>query len=131
MSLQKEQNRMRFSKLRQRLRKLADEIGGLVSNFFYDQPIIKGTVIEMKRKCGKENCRCNDGMLHVSKVISSSISGKTRMRAIPKGRLGDVEKKVERYQKHRKSRARLTGMHREMLEIIDEIELMRREEMEK
>jgi len=131
MSLQSEQNRIRFSKLRQRLRKLADEIGGLVSKFFYDQPMIKGTVVEIKRKCGKKNCRCNDGMLHVSKVISSSVSGKTRMRAIPKGRLGDVEKKVERYQKHRKSRARLTEMHREMLEIIDEIELMRREEMEK
>lgn len=131
MSLQDERNRIRFSKLRQRLRRLADEIGSLIPKFLYDQPMIKGTVIELKRKCGKENCRCKDGMLHASKVISSSVSGKTRMRAIAKDQLSDVEKKVERYQKHRKSRARLTETHREMLEIIDEIELMRLEEMEK
>ena len=131
MRLQDEQKRKQFSKLRQRLRKLTDEIVSLVPKFFFDQPMIKGTVVELKRKCGKKNCRCNDGALHVSKVLSASISGKTRMRAIPKDQLSQVEKKVERYQKHRKSRARLTEIHQQVLEIIDEIEALRREEMER
>lgn len=129
MRLQYTQNRQKFSKLRQRLKVLSAEIERLVQKFFYHQPIIKGSVVELKRKCGKPNCRCNDGELHKSMVLSASIDGKTRMRAIPKDQLGDVESKVERYQKHRKSRARLTEIHREMLEIIDEIEAIRQEEM--
>ena len=128
MRLQDCKNRKRFSELRQRLKKLAMEISVLVPKFFYDQPMIKGSIVELKRKCGKENCRCNEGILHVSKVISSSVSGKTRMRAIPIEMRDDVEKKVERYQKHRKSRARLGEIHREMLEIIDEMEAIRRKE---
>lgn len=107
------------------------EIERLIPKFFYHQPMIKGSVVELKRKCGKANCRCNDGELHKSMVLSASIGGKTRMRAIPKDQLDDVESKVERYQKHRKSRARLTEVHREMVEIIDEIESLRREEMKR
>ena len=129
MRLQDERNRVRFSKLKQRLRKLAADIELLVPKFFYHQPMIKGSVVELKRKCGKVNCRCNDGDLHKSIVLSASVGGKTRMRAIPKDQLDDVASKVERYQKHRKSRARLTEIHREMLEIIDEIEAIRQEEM--
>lgn len=129
MRLQYKQNRIRFSKLKQRLRKLAADIELLIPKFFYHQPMIKGSVVELKRKCGKVNCRCNDGDLHKSIVLSASVDGKTRMRAIPKDQLDDVASKVDRYQKHRKSRARLTEIHREMLEIIDEIEAIRQEEM--
>jgi hypothetical protein len=129
MRLQDKQNRIRFSKLKQRLRKLAADIELLIPKFFYHQPMIKGSVVELKRKCGKVNCRCNDGDLHKSIVLSASVDGKTRMRAIPKDQLDDVASKVDRYQKHRKSRARLTEIHREMLEIIDEIEAIRQEEM--
>ena len=131
MRLQNDAKRKQFSKLRLRLRKLTEEVVSLVPKFFYHQPMIKGTVVELKRKCGKKNCRCNDGQLHVSKVLSACVSGKTRMRAIPKSQLDQVEKKVQRYQKHRQSRARLTEIHREMLEMIDEIEAIRMEEMEK
>lgn len=131
MRLQNKRNRIKFSKLRQRLNRLTDELKKLITKFFYDKPMIKGSVVQLKRKCGKEKCRCNDGQLHESIVLSASISGKTRMRAIPKDQINKVTQKVERYQKHRKSRARLTEIHREMLEIIDEIESIRREEMKR
>jgi hypothetical protein len=129
MRLQNKQKRERFSKLRLQLKRLVDEIEKLVPNFFYDQAMIKGSVVELKRKCGKEKCRCNEGELHLSKVLSASISGKTRMRAIPKDQIEEVKKKVDRYQKHRKSRARLGEIQREMLKIVDETETLRREEM--
>lgn len=62
-------------------------------------------------------------------VVSASEKGKTRLRVIPRGFLGEVQEKVERYQELRRVRARLVAIHREILKILDEMEAMRREEL--
>jgi len=62
-------------------------------------------------------------------VLSSSEKGKTRLKVIPHGFLLEVKSKVQRYQKLRRSRRRLGKVHHKMLEVIDEMEAMRREEM--
>ena len=62
-------------------------------------------------------------------VVSASEGGKTRLRVIPKGFLVEIQAKVRRYQEHRRARARLGEVYREMLQIIDEMEAMRREEL--
>jgi len=108
---------------------LADELKQLIGPFFSDKPVIKGSVYEIKRKCGKPGCRCARGYLHSRLVISASEKGKTKLRAIPRGRLGDVQTKVERYQKLRRARARLIEVHKKMLRIMDEMEGIRREEI--
>jgi len=62
-------------------------------------------------------------------VISSSEKGKTRLQVIPHGLLVEVKSKVERYKKLRHSRRHLRQVHQNMLEIIDKMEAMRREEI--
>jgi hypothetical protein len=62
-------------------------------------------------------------------VVSASQGGKTRLQVIPKGFLVEVRAKVRRYQEHRRARARLGELYRKMLEVIDEMEAMRREEL--
>jgi len=62
-------------------------------------------------------------------VVSASEKGKTRLRVIPRGFLGEVQEKVGRYQELRRVRARLVAIHREILKILDEMEAMRREEL--
>lgn len=62
-------------------------------------------------------------------VISSSEKGKTRLQVIPHGLLVEVKSKVERYKKLRRSRRELGQVHQNMLEVIDEMEAMRREEI--
>jgi len=62
-------------------------------------------------------------------VVSASEKGKTRLRVIPRGFLGEVQEKVRRYQELRRVRARLVAIHREILKILDEMEAMRREEL--
>ncbi len=64
-------------------------------------------------------------------VVSSSEKGKTSLRVIPSGSLVEVQGKVQRYQKLRKARARLVEVHKKMLQIMDEMEAMRREEIPK
>jgi hypothetical protein len=129
MGIQKKAAREKFSRLRQSLLHLAGEIEGLVKPLFSDRPVIKGTVYELKRKCGKPGCKCARGELHTRMVLSASEGGKTRLRVIPHGSLGEVQQKVRRYQEFRRVRARLGEIYRKMLGVIDEMEAMRREEL--
>jgi hypothetical protein len=62
-------------------------------------------------------------------VVSSSDKGKTRLRVIPSGFLAEVTGKVRRYQDLRRARARLVEVHRKMLQVMDEMEAMRRQEV--
>ena len=129
MSIQNKRDREKFSQLRQTLLHLASEIKGLVEPLFSDRPVIKGTVYELKRRCGKPGCKCARGELHARMVVSASERGKTRLQVIPHGFVVEVQAKVRRYQELRRVRARLGEIYRKMLEVIDQMEAMRREEM--
>lgn len=129
MGIQNTEERQKFSRLRQSLINLSYEVRELIKPFFSSKPVIKGSVYELKRKCGKPGCKCTKGQLHRSMVLSSSEKGKTRLKVIPHGFLLEVKSKVQRYQKLRRSRRRLGEVHHKMLEVIDEMEAMRREKM--
>jgi len=124
-------DRKKFSRLRQSLVQLSNEIKKLSNPFLSDKPVIKGSVYELKRKCGKPGCKCVQGELHRRMVVSASEKGKTRLRVIPSGFLIEVQGKVRRYQGLRQARARLVEVHKKMLQIMDEMEAMRREEVPK
>jgi hypothetical protein len=129
MSIQSKGDREKFSQLRQNLLHLANEIRGLVEPFFSDRPVIKGTVYELKRRCGKPGCKCARGQLHARMVVSASEGGKSRLRVIPHGFVVEVQRKVRRYQELRRVRARLGEIYRKMARVMDEMEVMRREEI--
>jgi hypothetical protein len=129
MGIQNRGGREKFSRMRQSLPRLLSQMRGLVKPFFSDRPVIKGTVYELRRRCGKPGCKCARGELHARMVVSASEKGKTRLRVIPRGFLGEVQEKVRRYQELRRVRARLVAIHREILKILDGMEAMRREEL--
>ena len=129
MGIQSKAARETFSRLRQSLRHLLNEMRQLVEPFFSDRPVIKGTVYELRRRCGKPGCKCARGELHARMVVSASEKGKTRLRVIPRGFLVEAQQKVGRYQQLRQIRARLVAIHREMLRVLDQMEAMRREEL--
>ena len=129
MGIQSKAAREKFSRLRHSLVKLIEEMKGLIEPFFSVRPVVKGTVYELKRKCGKPGCKCAQGELHARMVVSASEGGKTRLRAIPRGFLVDTQQRVRRYQEVVRSRGRVVEMHRQMLRVMDEMEAMLREEL--
>jgi hypothetical protein len=128
MGIQTKAAREKFSRLRQSLLLLMEEMKGLIEPFFSDRPVLKGTVYELKRKCGKPGCKCAQGALHARMVLSASESGKTRLRAVPRGFLVDTQQRVKRYQQLRRARARVVQIHRQMLKLMDAMEAMRRQD---
>ena len=129
MGIKTTADKKKFSQLRQSLAALANEIRQIVEPFFSDKPVIKGSVYELKTKCGKPGCKCAKGELHPRMVLSASEKGKTKLRAIPRGFLVEVKTKVRCYQELRGARARLVEMHKKMLKVMDKMEAMRREQM--
>ena len=129
MSIKTPTNKKKFSQLRQSLAGLSNEIRRIVEPFFSDKPVIKGSVYELKTKCGKPGCKCAKGQLHPRMVLSASEKGKTKLRALPRGFLIEVKTKVRCYQELRGARARLVEVHKKILKVMDEMEAMRREEM--
>ena len=129
MGIQTKSARGKFSRLRQSLVHLVGEMKQLVEPFFSDRPVIKGTVYQLRRRCGKPGCKCAQGDLHARMVVSASEKGRTRLRVIPRGFLVEVQGRVKRYQELRRVRARVVVIHRQMLRVLDEMEAMRREEL--
>jgi len=117
-----------LSRLRQDLRRLVAELEKSINRVFGRGPIVKGTVCEMARKCGKPSCACSRGELHRSMMLSWSHQGKTKLMSVPPERLAELREKSEEYQHLRSARADVTAITKKMLAVIDQIDRIRREE---
>lgn len=120
--------RDQLSRTRQTLTRLAQEIVELVPVLLQREPMVKGTVYQQRRKCGKPNCACVTGKPHSTMILSRSEEGRTRLVSIAEGRLVDLQVLTERYQRFRRARARLGLIYQKMMALIDELEAARRQE---
>jgi hypothetical protein len=59
--------------------------------------IIRGSLVVMKRVCGKSNCKCQKGHKHTSLYLSRSCKGKTSMIYIPRKNEAKVKAASLRY----------------------------------
>ena len=121
-------HRRHLSRLRQTLVRLKDRPGKLLPIFLEGYPMVRGTVYPLRRRCGKPNCRCARGKLHETTVLSASISGRSRLRAIPADQVEKMSKLTKRYQRFRTARADFVKLYTKMLHAIDAIEKVRRED---
>ncbi len=69
--------------------------------------IIKGSLVELKRVCGKPNCRCQKGEKHTSLYLSQSRQGKTKMIYVPRKSELEVKQAIKR--------------HKQLLGIVEEL----------
>ncbi len=68
-------------------------------------PMVRGSVVIHRRRCGKPNCRCASGeALHEATVLSYSEAGRTRFVMLPAAEVAAVRAAVDRY---RAEKARL------------------------
>jgi hypothetical protein len=115
--------------LRQRLSDLRAELAALSKVFVAREPIMRGSVYELRTKCGKPSCRCASGAeRHSCMVISWTARGRKRLRSIPKEQQAELVALTERYRHFRKTRARVLEVQAKMLAIIDKLETARRKE---
>jgi hypothetical protein len=113
---------MDSSQLRKRLQASQRELSDLLRALKQRPPLIRGSVYPLRRKCGKSTCRCQEGFLHESWVLSVPEKGKKRVRVVPKGKRLSWQRMTERYRRFRRTRARLVKLFAEIIKLVDELE---------
>jgi hypothetical protein len=116
------------SHLRQEMNALWTKMGSLLEEFQKREPLVKGTLYERRRRCGREGCRCSRGAPHVSLAFCLSEEGQTKhpsLRDIEPERLRGP---VESYRRFRAARAELTKTWSAFIESVDEMESLRKVE---
>ena len=114
----------RASRLRLALKSLLAEHQRQLRRLLPVRQLVKGSVYELKTRCGKPSCHCasEDGPLHSSTVLSWSEHGKTRLRTLPPGQRARFQQLTENYRRFRQARAALVKLQRRMLATIDQLE---------
>lgn len=60
---------------------------------------LRGSLIALKRKCGKPTCHCVDGEPHETPALSCSIDGKTKILTLRDRDVAEVEAGLDRYRR--------------------------------
>jgi len=63
------------------------------------QKILRGSIVVVKRYCGKSSCRCLKGHKHRALYISRSQKGRPRLVYIPQSSEAEVRKLIGNHQK--------------------------------
>jgi len=76
------------------------------------QALLRGSVITLRRKCGKSNCQCSQAEPHQTPALSYSLRGATRILTLRPQDLREVRAALVRYRKalHQLDRQALAGI---------------------
>jgi hypothetical protein len=61
------------------------------------QLVLRGSLIRLRRKCGKPNCHCAHGHPHCCPALSYSLQGKTKLLTLPPDQVPKVRAALQRY----------------------------------
>src|SRR5437879_498900 len=60
--------------------------------------VVRGSIITLRRRCGKQSCRCAEGDPHETPALSYSVEGKTRMLTRSETEIEEVKRALGRYE---------------------------------
>ena len=112
------------SRQRRVLLGLLQEYGRLLRQVLALRELLKGSLYELKTRCGKPSCHCASGQgpPHSTTVLSWSEAGRTRLRAVGPQDRARWRRLTEDYRRFRQGRARLVKIHRQVLLAVDRLE---------
>lgn len=115
----------KLSSLRTKLNHAHTQIQQLFHDFQARQPLLPGSLYTLKRRCGKPNCRCAQGQLHTSTVLSYRGEQKPQTITPPTSQIDTLKEMTDEYRRFRKTRAQLVRLQRQLLNLVDQIQAQR------
>jgi hypothetical protein len=61
--------------------------------------VLPGSLITLRRRCGKASCHCASGQPHETPALSYSVGGRSKMLTLRPGEVKAVASAVARYRK--------------------------------
>src|SRR5271165_2441057 len=114
-----------ISSLRSELLKTQQQLSQLLETCLTREPLLPGSLYNLRRKCGKPNCRCSRGELHESTVLSYRGQGRPRNISPQPEPLGSLRSMTHAYRRCRQARAKLVRWQRQLLTLVDALEATR------
>lgn len=127
MHARDQQRPEKLSRLRQELLQLQEQLGKTLEVALPGTPLVKGSVYEIARRCGRPHCRCTRGQLHRNIVVTWSDQGRHRLRSLPPERVAEIRQKSQHYARFRRARAEVSRIYHRILAVLDRIQELRRE----
>jgi len=119
----------RLSRLRLSLVRLRDELAKILDMFLGREPLVRGSVYELRRKCGKPACSCASGkVLHSCMAITWHDGSRKRLRSLSPKEEMELRRLTENYRRFRRARGQLLELQAKMLQVVDQLEVARRKE---
>ncbi len=109
------------SALRRQLWRQFRASGRLLRLMTAQAEILPGSFYLLRRKCGKASCRCAQGHLHTTWVLTRSESGKHKLYTVPPAQRARVRKLALAWKRAQKARAKLLKLNAQLLALADEI----------
>ena len=113
---------MDASRLRQQAWGYFTELKRLKEQLLTRKPMARGTVYELKRKCGKKTCRCTKGHLHKQMCIAITRKGKKTLRPLKGEELISLERFTEFHRQFRKARASFINLTKKIVSLANQLE---------
>ena len=112
------------SRQRRVLLGLLQEYGRLLRQVLALRELLKGSLYELKTRCGKPSCHCasRQGPPHSTTVLSWSEAGRTRLRAVGPKHRARWRRLAEDYRRFRQCRASLVKIRGQVLLAVDRLE---------
>ena len=104
---------------RQRLWQIWRTAERLVRRMQHSQPMCPGSLYLLRRRCGKPTCRCREGELHATWVVTRSEQGRVRLYRVPAKDLARVRRLTGAYRDWQRARAALVKISAEILRQLD------------
>jgi len=82
---------------------------------------LPGSFYLLRRKCGKASCRCTQGHLHATWVLTRSESGTHKLYPVPPQDRARVRKLAAAWKRSQKARAKLIKLNAQLLALADKI----------
>ena len=81
--------------------------------------MIPGSYSEVYSKCGKQSCRCNDGIGHLFKRITWSDNGRCRTKGIPDQDIQWIKEVTEHYRGFKRKRREMKQLEDRLRKLVD------------
>ena len=114
-----------LSSLRTQVLAVQQQMTELLDTFLGRTPLLTGSLYTLRRRCGKPNCRCAQGALHASTVLSYRGQGRPQNISLAAEHLPDVRELTADYRRFRQARTQLLRRQRQLLALLDRIEAAR------
>ncbi len=87
----------------------------LLRQVFKSTDMMKGSLAESSRSCGKKGCKCQRGELHHGYYFSFSVKSKAKMIYVPKKSYEQVKKLLNNWKHHKDLIEELTDINAELI----------------